>query len=133
METQSLGKVDKGWGYEIVWANNDKYSGKILIFERSGSTTSLLFHREKTKSWFVNAGSIRLNYIDVATAEMKEVFLHEGSNFTVEPFIPHRLESITPTSIIFEVGTTDFIEDRYRISPGDTQKNRSTQTQDRSS
>lgn len=133
METQPLGKVDKGWGYEVVWANNDKYSGKILIFERSGATTSLLFHREKTKSWFVNSGSIRLHYVDVSTAEMKEIFLHEGSNFTIEPLIPHRLESITPTSIVFEVGTTDFIDDRYRISSGDTQKILSAKKQDRSS
>ena len=27
------GKVDKGWGYEVIWATNDKYCGKILFFE----------------------------------------------------------------------------------------------------
>ena len=28
------GKVDKGWGYELIWATNDKYCGKIMIFEK---------------------------------------------------------------------------------------------------
>lgn len=133
MEQQKLGKVDKGWGYEIVWTNTENYSGKILIFERANSSTSMLFHREKTKSWFINAGSFRLTYVDTNTTELKEVFLHEGSNFTIEPLIPHRLESMAPNGIIFEVGTTDFVDDRYRISSGDTQRMLSTQQSNRSS
>jgi hypothetical protein len=61
------GKIDKGWGYEIVWANNDKYCGKILVFEKAGAKTSLVLHKEKSKSWFVNAGKFKLTFIDPAT------------------------------------------------------------------
>ena len=25
--TRLEGKVDKGWGYEIIWATNEKYCG----------------------------------------------------------------------------------------------------------
>ena len=60
MELQKTGKIDKGWGYEIVWANNDKYCGKLLIFENIGAKTSLVFHKEKRKSWFVNAGKFKI-------------------------------------------------------------------------
>ena len=29
--TRLEGKVDKGWGYEIIWATNDKYCGKDYV------------------------------------------------------------------------------------------------------
>ena len=32
MEVERLsGVVQKGWGYELIWATNDKYCGKIMI------------------------------------------------------------------------------------------------------
>jgi hypothetical protein len=37
MNLQTLGKVDKGWGFELVFANNDKYCGKLLVFDRVGA------------------------------------------------------------------------------------------------
>ena len=67
MNLQTLGKIDKGWGFELVFANNDKYCGKLLVFERAGAKTSLVFHKEKAKSWFVNAGKFKVKFIDVAT------------------------------------------------------------------
>lgn len=121
MNLQQLGKVDKGWGYEIVWANNDKYCGKLLIFERAGAKTSLVFHKEKTKSWFVNAGKFKVKFVDVATGEIKEAILEEGKTVDFGQLGPHQLESLMPNSVILEVGTTDYVEDRFRLSPGDTQ------------
>lgn len=121
MNLQQLGKVDKGWGYEIVWANNEHYCGKILIFERAGAKTSLVFHKEKTKSWFVNAGKFKVTYIDVQTGAVKEAILEEGKTADFGQLGPHQLEALVPNSMIFEVGTSDFMEDRFRLSPGDTQ------------
>lgn len=121
MNPQSLGKVEKGWGYEIVWANNDKYCAKILVFERSGAKTSLVFHKEKSKSWFVNAGKFLVRYVDVSTGKMQEVVIEEGKTADFAPLGPHQVESLMPNSIIFEVSTTDYVEDRFRLSPGDTQ------------
>lgn len=121
MNPQSLGKVEKGWGYEIVWANNDHYCAKMLVFERAGAKTSLVFHKEKTKSWFVNAGKFKVRFIDINTGEIKEAILEEGKTADFAPLGPHQLESLMPNSIILEVGTTDFVEDRFRLSPGDTQ------------
>jgi hypothetical protein len=121
MNLQTLGKIDKGWGYEIVWANNDKYSGKLLVFERTGAKTSLVFHKDRAKSWFVNAGKFRVSYIDVSTGELKQSELSEGQTADFGQLGPHQVESLMPNSIIFEVGTADFIEDRFRLAPGDTQ------------
>jgi len=125
MNLQQLGKIDKGWGFEIIFANNDRYCGKLLVFERAGAKTSLVFHKEKRKSWFVNAGKFRVKYIDVATGELKEAVLEEGKTADFAELGPHQIEALTPNSIIFEVGTADYVEDRFRLAPGDTQTNSS--------
>jgi hypothetical protein len=127
MNLQTLGKVDKGWGFELVWANNDKYCGKLLIFERAGAKTSLVFHKDKRKSWFVNAGKFKVTFIDVTTGETKEAVLDEGKTADFGELGPHQIEALVDNSIIFEVGTADYVEDRFRLAPGDTQMKQSTQ------
>ena len=127
MNLQTLGKIDKGWGFELVFANNDKYCGKLLIFERAGAKTSLVFHKEKAKSWFVNAGKFKIKFIDVSTGEIKEAVLEEGQTADFGQLGPHQIESLMPNSIIFEVGTGDYVEDRFRLAPGDTQTKPSAQ------
>lgn len=131
MNLQTLGQVKKGWGFEIVWANNDKYCGKLLVFEKAGSKTSLVLHKDKSKSWFVNAGKFKIRFIDVKTGQVNEAILDEGKTVDFGPLGPHQLEAMVDNSIIFEVGTADYIEDRFRLAPGDTQI--LEQTQDRSS
>ena len=121
MNLQTLGKVDKGWGFELVFANNDKYCGKLLVFDQVGAKTSLVFHKDKSKSWFVNAGRFKLTFIDVATGEPKEAILEEGKTVDFGALGPHQLEALVANSIIFEVGTADYVEDRFRLAPGDTQ------------
>ena len=127
MNLQPLGKVDKGWGYEIVWANNDRYSAKLLVFDRVGAKTSLVFHKEKRKSWFVNAGKFKVTYIDIATGEIKQAMLEEGKTADFAELGPHQVEALVANSIIFEVGSPDYVEDRFRLSPGDSQKQTSEQ------
>jgi mannose-6-phosphate isomerase-like protein (cupin superfamily) len=122
MNLQPVGKIQKGWGFEVVWTNNDDYSGKILVFERAGSQTSLVFHKTRKKSWFINQGRFKLTFCDLATGEMKETVLEEGRTVDFAELSPHRLESLVDNGMIFEVGTTDYTEDRFRLSPGDTQK-----------
>jgi len=121
MNLQTLGQVKKGWGFEIVFANNEKYCGKLLVFDRVGAKTSLVFHKEKSKSWFINAGKFKITYIDIATGEMKEAILDEGKTADIGALGPHQIEALVANSIIFEVGTADYVEDRFRLSPGDTQ------------
>lgn len=119
--TRQEGFVKKGWGYELIWATNDKYCGKILCFEKPGARFSMHFHKEKEETWFVNAGSFRLYFIDTKTAELKERILKEGDVWHNPPLQPHQLEALAPNSMLFEVSTPDSVEDNYRIAPGDSQ------------
>jgi mannose-6-phosphate isomerase-like protein (cupin superfamily) len=127
MNLQSLGKVDKGWGFELVWANNEHYCGKLLVFDGSGSKTSMVFHKLKSKSWFVNAGRFKVTFIDISSGQTKEAVLEEGQTADFGPLGPHQVEALGDNCIIFEVGTGDYIEDRFRLAPGDTQMKQSAQ------
>ena len=119
--TRLEGKVDKGWGYEIIWATNDLYCGKVMVFAKVGSKFSMHFHKEKDESWFVNAGSFKLRYIDTQTATVMEKVLGPGDTWRNPPLMPHQLEALEAGSSITEVSTPDSIEDNFRIIPGDSQ------------
>jgi mannose-6-phosphate isomerase-like protein (cupin superfamily) len=120
--TQRLeGKVDKGWGYEIIWATNDKYAGKVLVFEKVGAKFSMHFHKEKDETWFINAGQFKLIYCDTTQATYHEKILNEGDTWRNPPMMPHQLIAMKPNSMLFEVSTPDSVEDNYRIIPGDSQ------------
>jgi mannose-6-phosphate isomerase-like protein (cupin superfamily) len=120
--TYEIGKIDKGWGFEIAFANNDKYSGKLLVFEKVGAKTSMMFHKTRSKTWFVNEGKFKLTYIETTTGKVFEHVIEAGTTSTIANMSPHQLEALAPNSIIFEVGTGDEGDtDRIRLAPGDTQ------------
>lgn len=122
MNIQTTGKVDKGWGFEIVFASNEKYCGKLLVFTRAGAKTSMVFHKDKAKTWFVNAGKFKVTFVDVKDGMIKESVIEEGQTAEFHPLAPHQIEALNDNSVIFEVGTTDYVEDRFRLAPGDSQK-----------
>tara|TARA_B100001057_G_scaffold479887_1_gene552066 strand:- start:1564 stop:1965 length:402 start_codon:yes stop_codon:yes gene_type:complete len=119
--TRLSGKVEKGWGYELIWASNEKYCGKIMVFEKVGSKFSMHFHKEKDESWFVNQGTFLLRWIDTTTAELKEQEIRAGDTWRNPPLQPHQLVCMEAGSSITEVSTADSVEDNYRVFPGDSQ------------
>lgn len=119
--TRQEGKVDKGWGFELIWATNEKYCGKIMVFDRAGAKMSMHYHKEKDETWFINSGKFKLRWIDTNTAQLYEKELVEGDVWRNPPMLPHQLEALVAGSMIFEVSTPDSVEDNYRIIPGDSQ------------
>jgi len=119
--TQLKGKIDKGWGFELIWATNDKYCGKIMVFEKVGSKFSLHFHKEKDETWFVNNGRFLLKWIDTKDATLHEKELKEGDTWHNPPLQPHQLIAMEAGSSVTEVSTADSVEDNYRIVRGDSQ------------
>jgi mannose-6-phosphate isomerase-like protein (cupin superfamily) len=116
------GKVQKGWGYEIIWTSNDKYCGKKMVFEKAGAKFSMHFHREKDESWLIDCGSFLLRWIDTATAAINQQVLKEGDTWHNPPHLPHQLEALEDNSVVIEVSTPDSVEDNFRIFPGDSQR-----------
>ena len=51
-------RVEKPWGYELIWALTDAYCGKLL-FVKAGQSLCLQFHKEKDEAWYVQSGRAR--------------------------------------------------------------------------
>lgn len=109
-------KVDKPWGYELIWALTDTYCGKLL-FVRAGHSLSLQFHREKEESWLVHAGRVRLELGDAGAALLNEEVVSAGAAFHYTPGTVHRVTALEDTTIL-EVSTPQIadvvrLEDAY--------------------
>ncbi len=113
------GRVDKGWGYENIWATNDLYCGKFMHF-KTGKKFSMHFHVQKKETWYVMAGQFEVTVIDTADATRQTHVLQVGDVWTNEPLSPHQLRCIEEGTIL-EVSTADSVEDNYRVEPGDSQ------------
>ena len=119
--TRLSGAVQKGWGYELIWATTNDCCGKIMFFNKNGNKTSMHFHKEKDETWFVNSGKFKVRYIDTKDSMLYEKELNEGDVWHNPPLMPHQLVAMADESSITEVSTADSVEDNFRIGPGDSQ------------
>ena len=71
-------RVEKPWGYEIRWALNEKYIGKILRIE-PGQKLSRQYHQQKDESIYVLDGKLVL---EIGEA-MRFLGLQQSSFFTL--------------------------------------------------
>ena len=105
-------RVDKPWGYELIWALTDTYCGKVL-FVRAGHALSLQFHRVKDESWFVQSGRAKLELGDAGQAALAEEVIGAGYAFHYTPGTVHRVTAIEDTTIL-EV-STPHLDDVVRL------------------
>jgi mannose-6-phosphate isomerase len=113
------GRVEKGWGWEEIWATTDLYCGKFMHFN-SGARFSMHFHAEKDETWRVMSGRFTVLWIDTKTAQTHERSLVTGDVWHNPPLQPHQIVCHEAGTIL-EVSTADSVEDNYRIAPGDSQ------------
>ena len=95
------------YGYEIVWTDNEYYCSKILVFEKSDKQTRLHFHKDKHKSWFVNAGKFLVTWIDTTDGKAYSKELPEGSVFEVPALLPVKLQSLESNSAMAECSSNN--------------------------
>lgn len=118
--TDSSETVPKGWGHEIIFANNPMYCGKILHFD-ADKKCSMHFHLNKDETWYVASGRFRMRWIDTDHATQHETILKPGMVVRNRPGEPHQLEALEAGDI-FEVSTTHEDADSYRVAPGNSQQ-----------
>jgi mannose-6-phosphate isomerase len=109
-------RVEKPWGWELIWADTELYVGKIL-WVRAGFSLSLQFHNEKDEGWYVQGGRAELELGDVGQAVLKTEVIAAGATFRFRPGTVHRVTALEDTTI-FEVSTPQLddvvrLEDRY--------------------
>lgn len=118
--SREFGLVEKGWGSENIFVSNDHYCGKFLNFN-ADAKFSMHFHKDKIETWLVLSGEFYVDIIDTKTSEVSRTYLQPGNTWTNEVLVPHRLICLQPGTIL-EISTQDSVEDNYRVSPGDSQK-----------
>ncbi len=109
-------RVEKPWGWELIWAHADDYVGKLL-FIRAGHRLSLQFHREKDESWYVHEGRAELELAHAGEAMTSSEVVGAGAAFRFRPGTVHRVHALEDTLIV-EVSTPQLddivrLEDEY--------------------
>ena len=108
--------VEKGWGKEIIFANNPEYCGKILCFEK-GKKFSMHYHLRKKETWYVAKGRFMLHWIQPDIGKFHSEYLEVGDVITNERGEAHQLIALEDSEV-FEVSTEHYDEDSFRIYKG---------------
>ena len=108
-------RIEKPWGYELIWAESEQYVGKLL-FVRSGQALSLQYHEVKDESWLVQEGRASLELGEVG-GTLSTLEIGPGDAFRYRPGTVHRVTALEDT-LILEVSTPHLddvvrLEDRY--------------------
>ena len=105
-------RVEKDWGYEIWFENNELYCGKE-IYCRDGIWSSggkYHYHPIKDETFWVVKGVLVLD------VEGEVMWLDPGQAYRIRPGVRHRFRSWDNGSCTFiEVSTTHSDEDSIRV------------------
>ncbi len=109
-------RVAKPWGYELIWAETDRYVGKILHVE-AGHALSLQYHERKDETIYVLSGRLLFEHGALGEAPLERVTLEPGESFRIRPRLRHRMIAETDCDIL-EASTPELddvvrLEDRY--------------------
>ncbi len=112
---QSIRRVDKPWGYELIFAHTDRYVGKILHVD-AGHALSLQYHERKDETLFLKEGEVELQVEE--NGEMVSITLRGGDSYRISPFTRHRMVAGAAGCDIIEVSSPELddvvrLEDRY--------------------
>lgn len=108
-------RVDKPWGYEVIYGVTDHYCGKIL-FVRAGEALSLQYHRFKDETIYLYDGDAEIE-LAAPGSPPTVARIEPGRSFHVRARTVHRLRAIED-SLFLEVSTPHLddvvrLDDRY--------------------
>lgn len=107
-------RIDKPWGYELVWARTERYVGKILHID-AGQALSLQYHRVKDETLYLLSGALELA-VGAGDEEgsLDTLALRPGDSIHLWPGRRHRLTART-TCEVLEVSTPE-LDDVVRLA-----------------
>lgn len=111
----TITRVEKPWGYELIWAHTNAYVGKMLHI-KAGHQLSLQYHNKKDETILVHSGKMKFlfgNSVD----DLQEVILTPGDAHHIPPLAIHRMIAVEDCDV-FEVSTPELqdvvrLEDSY--------------------
>ena len=107
-------RVEKPWGYELIWARTDRYVGKILHV-KAGHVLSLQYHNLKDETMHVLRGELILR-TGPATAGGTRAF-RAGESVHIPAKLVHQIEAVVDSDVL-EASTPELddlvrLQDRY--------------------
>ena len=111
MAKQPVQRVEKPWGYELIWAKTGAYVGKILHVNQ-GHKLSLQYHRIKEETIFLASGKMILVFENDQGA-LEEIPMSAGEAHHIPTGKKHRMIAVEDCDI-FEVSTPQ-LEDVVRL------------------
>jgi mannose-6-phosphate isomerase len=111
-------RVEKPWGFELIWARTDRYVGKILHIE-PGHVLSLQYHNKKDESIYILSGEIILRFQQGET--LIERRMRQGEAVHIAPKTVHQFEAVVASDVL-EASTPEIddvvrLKDRYGRVP----------------
>lgn len=106
-------RVEKPWGYELIWAETDQYVAKILHIN-AGHSLSRQYHNQKDETFLVWSGEMKL---EIGFPVEEVFFMKGGDTYHCPPKTIHRMIAQTDTDVL-EVSTPQLddvvrLEDNY--------------------
>ena len=107
-------KVEKPWGYELIWALTDRYVGKILHV-RAGHVLSLQYHNRKDETMHLLSGELTLR--TQAGGTLVSRAFKAGESVHIPPKLIHQIEAVVDSDVL-EASTPELddlvrLQDRY--------------------
>lgn len=78
-------KVEKPWGYELIYAETEKYAGKIL-FVAKGHQLSLQYHKVKDETIHIYRGIAELE-VRRAGGKSQVIRMSAGKSHRISPWL----------------------------------------------
>jgi len=122
-----IDRVEKPWGYELIWARTEKYAAKILHIDK-GKRLSYQYHQRKDEAMLVASGKILVE-LEGEGGEKTISYLNAGECLHLPALTRHRITAVEDSDV-FEVSTPELddvvrLEDDHgRIKKGAANKNR---------
>jgi mannose-6-phosphate isomerase len=108
-------RVEKPWGYELIFAHTDRYVGKILHVD-AGQALSLQYHEVKDETLYLTDGEVEL--VVEEDGKLVSTVLRGGDSYRILANTRHRMVAGKKGCDIIEVSTPELddvvrLEDRY--------------------
>ena len=103
-------RVDKPWGYEIIWAHTDSYAGKILHIT-AGHSLSVQYHEVKDETVYLLSGEIIYRVWE--NGAPRDVGLKVGQSYRITPHTIHQMEAVTDCDVL--EASTPHLDDVVRL------------------
>ena len=104
-------RVDKPWGYELIWARTDRYVGKILHVN-AGHALSCQYHTIKDETLHVLRGEVILRL--GRGEDTEEIRFRAGDSMHIPADLVHQMEAVIDTDVL-EASTPE-LDDLVRVS-----------------